>query len=370
MSLFKRFALSFIWFITVLLGLYLLVTYVFSYTLLSTHWLAQLMMLCLGIGLLSMFGLMAFWLLVRPARALLPLGVLLLGWPFVQRTFSISWEGRTRTPLRVLSFNTSGFRADEYRLRKDSTQAIALLEWSENFDADIKCFQEFHSWNRKKLFRTFDRFRKNTPHYAEIWPKPNPDYPQKGMGPVIFSKYPILRSEGKFFISNPGERWENNGVVIADIALPQGTVRVINVHLWSMGVRVGRVAEGIRNEDLQKTKTQSRHILQSLRQGLGQHVAELEYIEPFISRSPYPVLLCGDLNEAPYGHAYGKLHNYLGNAFEAGGNGLGFTLNRSPWLMRIDHQFYDRRWQVVSCEVHREVTGSDHFPVSATYCLE
>ena len=62
-----------------------------------------------------------------------------------------------------------------------------------------------------------------------------------------------------------------------------------------------------------------------------------------IERSPYPVILCGDFNEVPYGYAYGRVRKQLRNAFENSGTGFGFTYNKAPRYIRIDNQFYSNK---------------------------
>jgi endonuclease/exonuclease/phosphatase (EEP) superfamily protein YafD len=84
----------------------------------------------------------------------------------------------------------------------------------------------------------------------------------------------------------------------------------------------------------------------------------------------YPVILVGDLNETPYGWAYGTLRERLKNSFEEAGRGFGFTLNRSPYLVRIDNQFCSAEWQVTQFRTLRNIPYSDHFPVIADYTLK
>ena len=61
---------------------------------------------------------------------------------------------------------------------------------------------------------------------------------------------------------------------------------------------------------------------------------------------------------------------YFKNAFEEVGKGLGFTLNRQPYCVRIDQQFFSSEWNVQSCHTLSDITMSDHFPVIAQYTLK
>ena len=78
----------------------------------------------------------------------------------------------------------------------------------------------------------------------------------------------------------------------------------------------------------------------------------------------------GDLNETPYGWAYGTIRERLQNAFEEAGSGFGFTLNRSPYFVRIDNQFFSNDWQILQFKTLRTIRYSDHFPLMGEYKLK
>ena len=93
-------------------------------------------------------------------------------------------------------------------------------------------------------------------------------------------------------------------------------------------------------------------------------------VESYVVGSKYPVIICGDFNETPFSYTYGKLSLNFRNAFEEAGQGLGFTLNRHPYCVRIDQQFFSADWQVQSCKTIPTIDFSDHFPVMAQYILK
>ena len=87
-------------------------------------------------------ALIAFtWLFIRPARAILPIMVLAIGYPFIQRTIAFKDPIKEDNPLTVFSYNVYGFYGDNYEENK--TKADALMQYSIDYEADIKCFQEF-----------------------------------------------------------------------------------------------------------------------------------------------------------------------------------------------------------------------------------
>jgi endonuclease/exonuclease/phosphatase (EEP) superfamily protein YafD len=157
-----------------------------------------------------------------------------------------------------------------------------------------------------------------------------------------------------------------NGMVWTDVKVGTDTIRVINVHLQSMGIRVRRV---LTKKEMADVKAETRTVLGALKGGFTARKREIRIVEAQIDQSPYPVIVTGDFNDTPYSVVYQRLHRRLPNAFEKAGHGFGFTLNRAPRTIRIDNQFYDPRFQVIDFLTHRNLTYSDHFPIEGRYTL-
>ncbi len=359
-SLTSKIISSIIWLGTLPLCIYTLITYTLSYTLIFNHWLAGFLMMTLPYAQLLCFISLIYWLTKRAKRALLPLTVLLLGYGFFKRTFTAHEPQASLQPtIKILNYNVYGMYSNEYEANKEKVEK--LKKFIKNDDADIKVFQEFYSNRDRKAYRTIDYLDDDHPHHAFLPLKQEIFDKNEKMGLAIFSKYPIIHIEG--------EQYKNsaNGYLIADIALPKDTIRVINLQLWSMGIRVGKVTGKIREQDYSTAKREGRGILASLKKGFIQHKKEMDQINRFIQKSPYPILVMGDLNETPYGYAYGTIRERLKNAFEEAGSGFGFTLNRSPYLVRIDNQFFSDHFQILQFETLRKIKYTDHFPIKASY---
>jgi endonuclease/exonuclease/phosphatase family metal-dependent hydrolase len=91
-----------------------------------------------------------------------------------------------------------------------------------------------------------------------------------------------------------------------------------------------------------------------------------DIIEREVSRSPYPVIVCGDLNDVPNSYAYQTVRGDMQDAFLEEGAGLGksFISGRSKFLtwlptLRIDYIFMSPVFEVTQ---FRMVTRklSDH----------
>jgi endonuclease/exonuclease/phosphatase (EEP) superfamily protein YafD len=359
----KSWLSSLLWLSTLPLIIYTLLCYLLSYSLFFEHWVAQFMMMSLPVALLLLFCVALLWLWIRPARAMLPSLILLIGIPFINRTITFSSEGRTKNPINVLTYNVYGFWSSEYPAKKSQNQD--QVEWLANLDADVKCLQEFYNWDEMKDFRTIKKLTENTPNFV-VTPSENTKKVNQGMlGLAIFTKYKILKHGGKFFKNS-----EENGYLWADVLRNEDTLRIINVHFCSMGIRVNNVLKEVRQKDYAEAKQEGKSVIERLKNGFEKRIKQVKVVTELIDESPYPVILCGDFNEMPYGHAYGRIRDRLHSSYEEGGNGFGFTLNRSPFWIRIDNQFYSGPIQLVKFKTHSDIKFSDHLPVSASYCWE
>lgn len=362
-SIVKKVISSLIWLGTLPLCLYTLITYLLSYSLVIDHWVAGFIMMTMPYAQILCFISLIYWMFQRAKRALLPLIVLVLGYSFIQRSIAFhSPKLSKENSVKVLNYNVYGMYSNNYEENEENL--IGLKKFIRDYDADIKCFQEFYSHSERKRFRTINYLKTDYPHYAFI-PLKEEDYARnEKMGIAIFSKYPIINKFGKQFDNSA------NGFLMTDIALKEDTIRVINLQLWSMGIRVGKVTGKIREQDYEDAKKESRGILASLKKGFIHHKKEMDQINRLIQQSPYPIIVVGDLNETPYGWAYGTIRERLKNAFEEAGSGLGFTLNRSPYFVRIDNQFFSDDWEILQFKTLKNIKYSDHFPVFAEYSLK
>jgi endonuclease/exonuclease/phosphatase family metal-dependent hydrolase len=77
-----------------------------------------------------------------------------------------------------------------------------------------------------------------------------------------------------------------------------------------------------------------------------------------------PVILAGDLNEAPDGPAMSMLLTRFTDAFALAGDGPGFTFPASAPAHRIDYVLASRHVIVEACRVE-DVRAADHRPVVA-----
>lgn len=328
---------------------YLFITMAFCYYPIFDHWIAGFIMMSLPLAILA--GLIAAcYLFVKQQKIVATAGFIwvLCTFPLVKRAVGISSEKlnlNTVSFLKVLSFNGECFNQNQ-----QSNKNLSALR------ADIACLQEY-SPNRTVEAQYANNIVKLTRFDGN-----------KLIGLALFSQYPILKQYGKVW--DRKNQPNINGFLCADIAYQQDTVRVVNVHLWSMGVRINLAFDALKKGNLRLFGTELYDSFCRLKEGFEKRDEQMREVESYVSGSKYPVIICGDFNETPFGYSYGKLKLSFQNAFEEAGQGLGFTLNRQPYFARIDQQFFSSEWHVQSCKTMSGINISDHFPVVANYILK
>lgn len=329
--------------------LYLFITMAFCYYPIFDHWSAGFIMMSLPLAVLSGLS-AACYLLIKKQKIMAAMGFIwvLLTFPLIKRTIGIH-NGEMKleniSALKVLSFNGECF--DEKHNSDENWTKI---------QADIACFQEY-SPNKGIESKYANSAIKLT------------KFDQKGfIGLAMFSQYPILKQYSKIW--DRKNQPNINGYICADIAYKNDTVRVVNVHLWSMGVRINLAFDALKKGHIKTFGVEMTDSFRRLKEGFKKRDEQMREVESYVSGSKFPVIICGDFNETPFGYSYGKLKLSFQNAFEEAGKGMGFTLNRQPYFARIDQQFVSNDWHVESYTTISNVNFSDHFPVMAKYILK
>jgi endonuclease/exonuclease/phosphatase family metal-dependent hydrolase len=82
-----------------------------------------------------------------------------------------------------------------------------------------------------------------------------------------------------------------------------------------------------------------------------------------VNESPYPVILCGDLNDTPVSYCYRQFSRTLYDSFVESGNGIGQTYIGVVPSNRIDYIFHSEEFETANFTTH-QVNYSDHKPIS------
>lgn len=355
---------KFFFLINILFALYSLLVYQLVLSANIQHWLGGFLTLSFPVVLLGNLVFVVVWALGKSPKAILSLVILLITYSIKDRTVKLGFRDNVEgyPDFSVLSYNVMYVDHMNLEGSKDKREAMSgISETMETLSADIKCFQEFY--NDEKVFELnmIKRLAKDNPFYVYMHSDKDNDKGKGDIGLATFSKYPIIRKEEEYWKTN------NNGLLSTDIVIKGDTIRVINVQLRSMGIRVNKMLDENKKLDKKETKT----IINQLKHGFESRGLEVGLLESWIEKSPYPVLVVGDLNEMPYGYAYGKLRKLLRNSFEDAGRGFGFTYRKILGFLRIDNQFYSEEdLKVVKFNTLNEYKFSDHYPLYGEYELK
>ncbi|SFQ25030.1 Metal-dependent hydrolase, endonuclease/exonuclease/phosphatase family [Hymenobacter arizonensis] len=350
-------------------------------------------------GALLLTALLALYWLRRNWRvAILPIVVLALTWPQVQRGLALNLfrakaatiEKERELPggktlhstffkpeadkVSLLSSNVRIFNVYSQLRDSDNTSSKEFIRWLADSPADVLCLQEYYNEPRgsrddKNLFQTDDKIGRETGRHSFISVTLTNGIGAE-FGLAIFSRFKIVRRG-----TIPFGRLTQNHAMWADLARPANrtsrsrpdTIRVYNMHLQSMSMEEADIVTATTSRAGLRQKAPN--LLRRFRNGAVARGAQIDTVLGHAARSPYPVLLAGDLNDLPYSYVYDQLADRMQNAWATAGTGPGATYNGKLPGLRIDQQFAGPKWDVLDCRVHREIQWSDHFPIEALYQL-
>lgn len=326
-------------------------------------WISGFMMMTFPVIFACHIVFLIISLLSKEKRFVLPLVLVLLGCFFLPRTYGIHFNSKSEIsqesrPFKIMSYNVHTFKNSAWYRREGEEEVSRMKNWIGTSGADVLCMPEFYNLDKSELFQTTRELKDNGFKYVKHLDLKEYNTPENFWGLVLFSKLPIVASKDMLFISQ-------NGMIRADIKVGKDTVRVIAIHMYSMTLKLDslksqRTIKGF----LRQGKLNSRLI----KKGFTNHASEMNSLESWIKASPYPVIVCGDFNETPYSYVYGKARSLLRNSFEDKGKGFGFSFNRLPYFIRIDHHFYDaNKINLIDFETDNTIKFSDHYPLMGTY---
>ncbi len=342
---------------------YTLLVYALCYWPVSSHWISGFLTMSLPLAVLAHVLIIVFGGVLGMRRiAMRSLVMVLISFPFWGRTFRFgeSREGGDKN-LRLLSYNIHqlgiGIKTQQ---GEESLISREGIEWLKDLNPDIMCFQEAYQSAGKDRDLVGAMKKIGYGQFVMADPPPNK---KSGIqnGLAIFSRHKLRNRETKVFGGQ-------NGMLKCDVIVGTDTLTVINVHLQSMTLNLRELVEQRQMEGL---KSESRKTVSRLKSGFEKRDDQIRSLEEWIEQARYPVVVCGDFNETPYGYAYGRISRLLANSFESGGSGFGFTFRNLPYFIRIDNQFYDPdKIELVMFKTVRGVAFSDHRPVVSDYIVK
>ncbi len=336
-------------------------------------WMISLLGLIFPLLLALVFGFLIFWLLSSRRWALLSLMAMIIGWPNIHTFLAFNAGAKfnlQKSPdaLRVLTWNVR--RWDEFvgPKKENSEHRTKMMEFLQQQDADILCFQEFfQSHNPKEFAENIAYIQKtmNLPYYFFSQDYHRYDWMYE-TGVIIFSKYPVTGTQ-KIKYGGKDTLRATESLISADVNVNGKIIRVFTTHLQSVLFRSKdfRNIEIIKNVD-DSVLQASKSIVKKLKRAYSFRSAQADLVNTQLAQSPYPAIICGDFNDVPNSYTYFRIRGDKQDAFIKKGFGIGRTyVNLSPTL-RIDYILADRQFEVLQCR-RVNLPYSDHHPVMADF---
>jgi endonuclease/exonuclease/phosphatase (EEP) superfamily protein YafD len=183
-----------------------------------------------------------------------------------------------------------------------------------------------------KWAKAVEVLKKKYPHQVE---KPL----DNTYGMLLFSKLPFVKNEIKFHIDDEIPSFE------VDVALPEGeVVRIYAIH----------PTPPVPGENTESTERDAEILI------VGKKAKDYDK----------PCIVVGDLNDVGWSYTSELFLKISGMLDPRRGRGMYSTFHAKYAFLRwpLDHIFVSRHFTLQNLRVHDSI-GSDHFPISATLCL-
>jgi endonuclease/exonuclease/phosphatase family metal-dependent hydrolase len=322
--------------------------------------------------LLANFIFSIIWLFSRKKwRSLLSISALAFSYKLILpiwglHFFSANQMEPTLNGLKVMSWNVHGLGIFDKPV--DKTTPAKMFALVEQEQPDLFCMIEFYT-NTDGSNKEASKYFKNA-GYREYRFMYDNDYGSKiFIGNAVFSKYPL--SNFKEIVIDQYIK-----MMRCDVSLPnEKKVRLFVVHLQSflLADKEKALIEEIKSstEKLEQNKKYSKTFIEKMHNAYVKRAPQAILARAEIDKSPYPAILCADLNDVPCSYTYTTIKGDMKDAFELKGKGLGRTYNLISPTLRIDYIFYDDSgMDLRGYKSIKTAKYSDHNPVIANFSFK
>lgn len=276
--------------------------------------------------------------------------VLLMGITFFNKFYKFSAKEypENEKDFTVMSYNVRLLNVFKWLERDDVPQNI--LTFINEKNPDILCIQEFSNSAHIDL---------KVYSHKYVLMEGN----QIKTAQAIFSKFPIIY-QGNIVFPN-----SNNNVVFVDIKKGKDIIRVYNMHLQSIKISPDVSELDEKNIDaIDQGKSQK--LFNRISEAFKQQQQQAEIIKEHKKDCPYPIIICGDMNNSAFSYVYRNIKGALKDSFEEAGVGFGATYKFRYYPARIDYIFADDTMKVKKFESFPDFENSDHYPIMARLSME
>ena len=244
-----------------------------------------------------------YWIIIKKPYFLLSTICVLIGYNNIQKQIQFFGENQNnpQNHIKIISFNTRNFVHNGWEERNRQLLKENLIKILNQENPDIICLQEFPDTINIKLDTEYKINQK--------------------LGTIILTSKKQINNQFVHLETN-----RSNSCIYIDIIHEKDTIRVYNMHLESVQINK-------KDSFFQK--------ITKINEANKIRIKQVKTIINNIKKSPYPVILCGDMNNSPYSFAYKNITKQLNDAFIKSGSGLGNTFQYIIPL-RIDYIFHEK----------------------------
>lgn len=334
-------------------------------------WFISFLGLAFPFLLLFVVSFFAAWLiLMKPHFALVSGIALILGIKSISvlfafhtpRAFAYKKDPGT---IRIVTWNVARFIELKRNTNAGSEKRKKMLELLKKQDADILCLQEFHTSTNPEYYDNITPIQQEL-GYPYFYFSFDEDGDQHYYSSIIFSRYPIIDS-GRVRYPRPTLP---DVLLQADIKVNNDTIRVYTTHLQSNQfgkTDYDRMAKIKTGED--SLVSNSKNIISKIKKAIVYRSIQADLVKEVLSNTPYPTIVCADLNDVPNSYTYATVRGDMQDAFLKRGFGIGRSFSAISPTLRIDYIFADEHFKIK--QFNRIVKNlSDHYMLVSDIELE
>lgn len=310
-------------------------------------WFISVLGLAFPFLLILVFTFFCWWLFVKRRYALISGIALLLSIKSVSVFLAFHrpeafHEAKSPDTFRIATWNVARFIEMKRNNNKGSRTRLRMMEQIQAMNADVLCLQEFFHSQASDYYPNLIYISRNF-NYPYFFFSHDNDGDKHFTGSVIFSRFPIVDS-GLIRYPRPSLP---EALMHADIKVNDDTIRIFTTHLQSLQFnqedykRIDEIKEG--DEGFVDN---SKRIFSKLRTGISHRKTQADIIHQVLGDSPYPAVICGDLNDVPNSYTYFTVKGDLQDAFLKKGFGIGRTFTSLSPTLRIDYILTDRKFKI------------------------
>jgi len=339
-------------------------------------WLFHLLPLGFPILLLAELAFLVIWLLTKPRFSLVPVLTLVLSYKLLVSFVGFHFASPKQTDRQILNVTSWNVHMFGFFVNNAMLDPV-MVKYAASLRSDIFCAQELVFSQDNGSPMTLENLKKRL-GYRYVFAGNDSSFgvhsnvksqEAKKYHPfclAIFSKYPIIASKK----IQPLPEY-NHTFIWADIKAGKDTLRIFNVHLQSLNfVKTDyEFIEKIDEQNVDAVSGKGRNILTKMTQAGLQRAIQAQAVREEVMKSPYPVIVCGDLNDVPNSYAHQLMQQELTDAFSHKGLGIGRTFRFLAPTLRLDYIFFTPTLFLRSIRVE-ESELSDHKPLTANFELQ